>query len=91
MTSALSFYGSKMRPNYFGRPLQIIKISSEKSNLNLTKMIWSCPKQIGPNKNNLDPIQFWTVQNHFGSIEGQGIFRTIRNHIFLELTYWAHM
>ena len=61
MTSALSFYGSKMildRPNHFGRPVEIIKISSEKSNLNLTKMIWSCPKQIGPNKNNLYPIQF---------------------------------
>ena len=37
-------------PNHF---IQVMKISPEKSNLNLAKMIW-------------------TVQNHFGPIEGQG-------------------
>jgi hypothetical protein len=47
-------------PNHFGQ-VQIIKISPEKSNLNLTKTIWSQPKQFG------------TVQNHFGPIEGQSI------------------
>ena len=31
-------------PNHFGQ-VQIIKISPEKSNLNLTKMIWTRPKQ----------------------------------------------
>ena len=40
-------------PNYFGQ-VQIIKISPEKSNLNLTKMIWTRPKQFGPDQNNLD-------------------------------------
>ena len=37
-------------------------------------MIWTCSKQFAPDQNNLylsKPI--WTVQNHFGSIKGQGI------------------
>ena len=53
--------------NNFGQ-LQIIKISPEKSNLNLTKTIWTLPKQYGPYQNNLDLTKtIWTVQNHFGS------------------------
>ena len=60
-------------PNHFGQ-VQIIKISPEKYNLNLTKMIWAQPKCFGPDQNNLDPTKaIWTVQNHFGPIEGQGI------------------
>ena len=56
-------------PNY--------KISPEKSNFNLTKMIWTRPKQFGPDQNNLYPCKtIWTVQNHFGPIEGQGIHVT---------------
>ena len=73
LTYALSFYGSKMilyRPiildgsnsfclgsNHFGQ-VQIIK---NYNNLNLTKMIWTQPKQFG-----------WFKIN-FGPIEGQGI------------------
>ena len=60
-------------PNNFGQ-VQIITISQEKSNLNLTKIIWAQPKQFGHNQNNLHPSKtIWTVQNHFGPIEGQGI------------------
>ena len=61
------------RPNHFGQALivcfgwvKIIRISPEKSTLNLTKMIWTQPKQSGLSQNNL-------VQNHFGPIEGRGI------------------
>ena len=40
----------------------------------MTKMIWAWPKQFGPDQNNLYPSKtIWTVQNHFGAIEGQGI------------------
>ena len=60
-------------PNHFGQ-VQIIKISPEKSNLNLTKMIWTRPKQFAPDQNNLYLSKIiWTVQNHVGPIEGQGI------------------
>ena len=40
-------------PNHFGQ-VQVIKIGPEKSNINLTKTVW-------------------TVQTHFGSMEGHGI------------------
>ena len=40
-------------PNNFEQ-VQIIKISPEKSNLNLTKTIWTRPKQFVPVQNNLD-------------------------------------
>ena len=49
-----------LSPIYFGQ-VQIIKISPEKSNLYLIKMIWTRPKQFVP------------VQNYFVPIEGQGI------------------
>ena len=53
-----------------------MKISPEKCNLNLTKMIWT-------HKNNLDPTKIiWTVQNHFGPIKGQDIHQ-----LLLELTH----
>ena len=55
-----------MGPNHFGQ-VQIIKISQEKYNSNLTKIIWTC-------QNNLDLTKtIWTVQNHFGHIEGQDL------------------
>ena len=50
-------------PNHFGQ-VQIIKISPKKSNLNLTKVIWTRPKRYGPDQNNLYPSKtIWTVQN----------------------------
>ena len=37
-------------------------------------MIWTHPKQIGPVQNDWYSTKIiWTVQNHFGPIEGQGI------------------
>ena len=67
-------------PNNFGQ-VQIIKISPEKYNLNLTKMIWSLPKQFGP------------YQNNFRPIEGQGIKDTLevdtdRVHIIVSESYF---
>ena len=54
--------------------VQIIKNSPEKSNLYLTKMIWTRPKRFGHDQNNLHPSKTnWTIQNHFGPIEGQDI------------------
>ena len=75
-TLALSFYGSNsfwFGPNHFGQ-VQTIKISPEKSNMNLTKMIWTQPKRFGHDQNNWYSSKIiWMVQNHYGSIEGQGI------------------
>ena len=62
-------------PNHFGQ-IQIIKIIPEKSILNLTKMIWTQPKQFGPDHNNLYLSKtIWMVKNHFEPIEGQGIIQ----------------
>jgi hypothetical protein len=53
---------------------QTIKNSPEKSNLTLTKMIWTRLKQFGPDQTNLDLTKpIWIVQNNFGSREGEGI------------------
>ena len=96
-TNALSFYGSKMildRPNNFGR----VPIVLHKSN-----SFWSGPNHFGqvqiikisPEKYNLDPTKtIWTVQNHFRSIEGQGIKDTAevdtdRVHIVSESYFWS--
>ena len=58
--------------NHFGK-VQIIKVSPEKPNLNLTKMIWTRLKQFALNQNNLYPSKsIWMVQNDFGTIGGQG-------------------
>ena len=52
---------------------KIIKISPEKSNLTLTKMLWTQPKRFGPDQNDwYSTIMIWTVQNHFRAIEEQG-------------------
>ena len=62
-----------MGPIHFGQ-VQIIKISPEKSNLNLTNMIWTQPKRIGLVQNDWYSTKIiWSVQNHFGPIERQGI------------------
>ena len=46
--------------NHFGQ-VQIIELSTEKSNLNLSKMIWTQPKWFGPDQNDLDPTKMnWT-------------------------------
>ena len=47
-------------PNYFGRA-QIIKIGPEKSNFTLPKTIWTWPKQLVLDQNDLfGPKSFWT-------------------------------
>ena len=58
-----------MDPIHFRR-VQIIlersklsKISQGKSNLNLTKIIWTQPKRFGLDQNNLE---LTTIQNYFG-------------------------
>ena len=50
-------------------------ISEEATSTTFLVMLYkSCPKRIGPVQNNLYPTKMiWTVQNHFGPIEGQGI------------------
>ena len=69
-----------LSPNHYGRGQIILnrsklwKISTEKSNLNLTKMIWTQPKRFGHDQNIFSVTKtIWTVQNHFGPIEGQGM------------------
>ena len=47
---SISFW---LGPNHFGQ-VQIIEFSPEKSNINLTKMIWNWPKQYGQSKIILD-------------------------------------
>ena len=74
------------RPNCFGQ-VQIDLVMSKSFwsgtirlfwtifyNLDLSKMIWTQPKQIGPVQNDWYSTKIiWSVQNHFGPIEGQGI------------------
>ena len=55
---------------------------TETSDLNLTKIILTQPKQIGLDQNNLYMSKtIWTVQNNFGLIEGQDI-RLFATHSF---------
>ena len=49
---ASSFYGYKIILVFGRTRVQIIRNSPEKSNLNLTKIIWTRPKRIGPDQNN---------------------------------------
>ena len=77
-------------PNHF-ELVQIIKISPEKSNLNMTKMIWIQPKWFGPDQNNLYPSKtILTVQNNFGPIKGQGIsmYGMSRHHYWIFVLIW---
>ena len=60
-------------PNHFGQ-VQIRLFWTNFYSLDLSKMIWNWPKQIGPGQNDWYWTKMiWTVQNHFGPIEGQGI------------------
>ena len=48
--------------SYFGQ-VKIIRNSPEKSNLYLTKTVWTWPKQFAPAQNKLDgPKSFWTYK-----------------------------
>ena len=48
--------------------------------LDLSKMIWTWPKQIGPVQNDWHSTKIiWLVQHYFGPIEGQGI-HTLRTY-----------
>ena len=59
--------------NNFGQ-VQIRFLLTNFYNLDLSKMIWTRPKQIGPVQNDwYSTKMIWTVQNDFGPIEGQGI------------------
>ena len=59
--------------NHFGQ-VQIRLLWTNFYNFDLTKMIWTQPKQIRPVLNNWYLTKMiWTVQNDFGPIEGQGI------------------
>ena len=59
-------------PKHFGQG-QIRLFWANFYNLDLTKMIWTQPKQIRPVQNYwYSTKMIWTVQNHFGPIEGQG-------------------
>ena len=78
-------------PNHFGQ-VQIIEITPEKYNLNLTKMIWTRPKRFGPDQKNLYSSKtIWTVQNHFGPIEGQGINLKSKLHKKLKIAKVLHL
>ena len=66
---ALSFYRSKIildRPNCFGQ-VQNILFMFKLDFSGLIFIIWTWPKQIGPDQNNwYSNKMIWTVQNHFG-------------------------
>ena len=54
--------------------IQIILGRSKSKKLVQKSLIWTWPKWFGPNQNDLGTIKtIWTVQNHFGLIEGQDI------------------
>ena len=60
-------------PKHFGQG-QIRLFWANFYNLDLIKMIWTRPKQIGPVQNYWYSTKMvWTVQSPFGPIEGQGI------------------
>ena len=69
-------FGSKsfwLGSNHFGQ-VQIRFEWTNFYNLDLSKMILTQPKQIGPVKNDwYSPKLIWTVENNFGPIKGQGI------------------
>ena len=68
-------------PNHFGRVQSIlVRVTQIRLfwanfyNSDLSKIIWNQPKQIAPVQNDwYSTKMIWTVQNHFGPIEGQGI------------------
>ena len=63
------------RPKWIGQ-VQMWFILVENHNLDLTNSFWSWPNHYGQVQINLvRPKPFWTNQNCFGRIEGQGISR----------------
>ena len=74
--------GSKLfwsGPKHFGQG-QIRLFWANFYSLDLSKMIWTGLKQIGPVQNDCYSTKMiWTVQNYVGLIEGQGI-RKQENH-----------
>ena len=56
-----------MRVIKFG-PFQIIKTSLEKSNLNLTKMVWTRQKDLDPTKI-IWKVQIWLCTNPLGRVQ----------------------
>ena len=78
--------GSKLfwcGPNFFGQG-QIRLFWTNFYNLDLSKMIWTRPKQIAPLQNDwYSTKMIWAVQNYFGPIEGQGL-----RFLSLVSTYW---
>ena len=59
--------------NHFGQ-VQIGFFWTNFYNWDLSKMIWTRPKQIGRVQNDWYSTKIiWTVQNNFGLIKGQGI------------------
>ena len=79
-------------PNHFGQ-VKIRLFWTNFYNLDLPKMIWTRPEQIGPIQNDCYSTKMiWTVQNNFGHIEGQGINVSIDNSIgyFLKMGRNSH-
>ena len=59
--------------NHFGQ-VQIRFLLTNFYDLDLSKMIWTQSKQIGHVQNDwCSTKMIWTVQNHFGPMEGHGI------------------
>ena len=75
-------------PNHFGQA-QNINISPEKSNLNLTKIILTQPKQFGTEQKDSDTTKtIWMVLNHFGPIKGQGIIdKILHKYLFVQFFF----
>ena len=82
--------GSKLfwsGPNHFGQ-VQIIKISPEKSNLTLTKMLWTRPKWLVLDQNDLDgPNSFWSYRRtrHRSIFSSEHCLKKPRNLASVEL------
>ena len=101
-TNALSFYRSKIildRPNYFGWVRIVLDGSNSYGRVQI--IIISPEKLFGPDQNNLDMTKtIWTVQNHFGSIKGQGIntimyilktsWKVMKKHISGQRFWWKN-
>ena len=69
-------------PNHFGQ-VQIRFLLTIFYNLDLSKMIWTRPKQIWAVQYDwYSTNTIWMVQNHFGPIEGQGIGQFLPNYTF---------
>ena len=81
-TVQIVLFGSKW---FWSGPINFVQVQirlfwTNFHNLDLSKMIWTRPKQNGPVQNDWYSTEMiWTVQNNFGPIEGQGIRISIKN------------